>query len=93
MGELLRGWRLSAVQKSNTNFRHFSKASLIHLNATSLQTRAETPVRTRFSGVFQLLRFLLENRTAKTYKTHAISSLKWWCTGNRERFRGGGSSL
>ena len=76
MGELLRGWCLSAAQKSSPKFRHFSKASLIHLNVTSLQTWAETLVRTRFSAVFQLLRFPLENRTAKAHKTHAISSLK-----------------
>lgn len=72
MGELLRGWRLSAVQKNNPKFSHFSKASLIHLNVTSLQTWAETPERTRFAAVFQLLRFPLENRTAEAHKTHAI---------------------
>lgn len=76
MGELLGGWHLSAVQKSSPKFRHFSKASVIHLNVMSLQTWAETPARTRFSAVFQLLRFPLENRTAKAHKTHAISSLK-----------------
>jgi len=33
-------------------------------------------VRTHFSAVFQLLRFPLENRTAKAHKTHSIASLK-----------------
>lgn len=42
MGELHRGWCLSAVQKSSLKFRHFSKAPLVCLNAMSLQDWAES---------------------------------------------------
>lgn len=76
MGELLRGWCLSAVQKSSPKFRHFSKTSLIHLNVTGLQTWAETPARTHFSAALPLLRFPLENREAMAHRTQTISGLK-----------------
>lgn len=73
LGEVLGGWCPSAVQKSSLKFRHFSKASLIPLNATSLQAWAETPARTLFSAVFQLPRFPLEDGTAQAHKPHVIS--------------------
>lgn len=73
LGEVLGGWCPSAVQKSSLKFRHFSKASLIPLNATSLQAWAETPARTLFSAVFQLPRFPLEDGTAQAHKPRVIS--------------------
>lgn len=75
LGEVLGGWCPSAVQTSSLKFRHFSKASLIPLNAMSLQAWAETPARMLFSAVFQLPRFPLEDGTAQAYKPRVVSCL------------------
>lgn len=89
MGELLRGWHLSAVQKSNPKFRHFSKASLIHLNVTSLQTRAETPVEDMLLSSISTSQVPTGEQYSKGTQNSRYFKLKnesWWCTVNRQRF-------
>lgn len=67
---LLRGWHLSAAQRSRPNFRCFSEASLIHLNVIGSSNLGWKPCEDT------LLRYPLEHRSAKARRTHAISSLK-----------------
>lgn len=70
MAGLLRGWHLSAVQRSSPNFRHFSEASLIHLTVIGSSNLGWKPCEDT------LLRYPLEHRSVKARRTHAISSLK-----------------
>lgn len=70
MAGLLRGWHLSAVQRSSLKFRHFSEASLIRLYVIGSSNLGWNPCEDT------LLRYPLEHRSAKAHRTHTTSSLK-----------------